>query len=593
MNGMDPGRAIGDSDPEAQDRHVVDELVDVGWLEDGPKLWRTGAGGAVLVDIEPGIAGSVYVRLSQHFSIEVDRLAPARITGFTLVATPGELSTEERSTLRYVVGDELLELLAGDVEGVLPFEVPPLPEDVQHLVLSCTAFEKIHPVFGLDAWAVDYQDSGTQRAADRLRARARPFADVLGRTLGVRPLDSSPDVENWGGVLDLALRLATSPTPVFKLGQATPDVGLDTAGILLDVAGGPRAQDELLPESPGEWATVPAFDLVDVDEVASAQFRVVDDTIEVIVDVDQQDVDQQYGPLRVVLTGESGELSVTDVVFEAGARRATSVFTVPDGDFWVEVRRSELAGRPRWERAAQAAESAVARVGAVLQAAGSAAVAGPGLIAIVNELRSAVVVFEGPALDPLRAQQVADLADDLDSGISIFRHRKPSAAAQLVVELQAVSADLAGAVLDAHDSAMLASLVARLQPIEMLDEVPDFVPLEWLIEELIRPPVATELPDKVPALAVNAEEVPFRVELTDEQTDATGITSIYIEFKDDIVTLTISRQRERAAYKLRIVDSSGQLAYTVSSNPVADTYIAHVEGGRESVKIELTLEARP
>jgi hypothetical protein len=575
MNGTNPGPANGESGRELPGRRLVEDMVDAGWLEDGPKLWRTETGGATLVDIKPGIAGSVHVQLGQHLSIDVDRLEPDRLTGFEVIGPQSEVSTAAWDTLRHIGGDQLVAAVSNGSEGLLSFALPRLPEDVQHLARTCTATESMHPIFALDAWAIDYQDPGTQRAAARLRDRAQPFVTVLSETLA--------GAETWAQVFELARALAASSKPVVRIQGSDRALGRDAVDVLLELAGGPRAQRELQPpDALSEWVTVPIFDLVEVDEVERAQFRVVDDTVEVLVDVEDR-----YEALSVVVADDSGELASAPVVFADGTRRGGASLMVSKGDFWVEVHGAEVTGRQRWERAADAASSAVARVVAILQAVGSVAAAGSGSTLLANELRVAAAVLDGPALDPVRAQQVVNLAADLESGVLPFQHRQATIAAQFVVEMQSALADLVATPLDFHDGALLRSLVADTLFAESADQVPDFVPIDWLIEQF---PRTVDLPDKAPALSVNADEKPFRCELTDEQTGGTGITSIYVEFKDDVVTVTISRRRERAAYSLRILDASGQLEHTVSSNPVADLYVAHFEGGSESVRLEIRVK---
>lgn len=607
MNGMNTGATGNEpNEPMTSDTWNSESarvMAELGWHDDGPKLWKSASGGVRLTDIESGLAGDVAIRLTPRLTITVDRLSPDRLTGIEIAGQWHELDAAERSTLAYIAGDEFSQFISSGGEGLLPFELPSLPAPVQHLALAASLAQLLHPIFALDAALLLSTDSNVADASRRLAKSASPFVDALREAVVSQSTATPTDGSGFEAVSVLLNSLANgaqAPGSARDQVERAGDVRLD-ADVIRQIAAVPlsptsTAADARNPD-PAARESIAEYDLVEVDDVQGATAQSVGD--ELVVAVETEGTSEAIFGSTVDRTGRLG---TAEVIFERGSTTGSTVLPRPDGDFWVEIHGSDEPTLERWERAAMYAETAAAQLVAVLQAVGAGRGASEGVTSISAELRALADLYEDVALDPVRAEQARSLVAQLDRGESPFERFPAIRTTELLVAAQPLLQDhLDESQQVSHQSDLLRSLLAQRADTLSTDAIPDFVPsnwpnfvpIDWIVEEFGRSLPETPFPDRALSRSMNsAEDSSHRVELDDAQLDATGISSIVIEFSEQTVTVTVTRDRSRAKYGLRIIEAGEALLVERSENPVADVYVAEFHRAASTVRVELDLGTR-
>lgn len=569
----------------------------LGWYEDGPKLWRSSSGQIRIADIERSFAGNVRVDVSRRIVVLVDRLQLGRLTGLEIAAPHGDLDPSEWAALEYIVGSDLARFIASNREGVLPFRLPPLPLPLQQLALAESLAELIHPIFAVEARRWLDSDVPLAGAAERLAAIATPFIDALFELLEDESLveEQPGSLTRLRSVLaDLHGRVQDGPAD-----ETTRAVSSDPQAADLAVI---RGLCQLASSTTSSGAgvsgmravitsVVPDYDLVEVDHALGATVALTDDAL--VVSVDTGGVTE---PIFASTVNESGRLDTVEVSFESEALIGTARLAHVEGEFWIEVHGAEEPDSERWERAANFAETGAARLVAVVQAIAAGRDATGDVGATAAELRAFADVFEDVAFDLERAEQARRVAEQLEHGVTPFGQLGSVLTSELLTRAQPVLHDflhLKVAQRTSHRDDLLRSLLAERSERLTAEEIPDFVPIDWIVEEFRRSLPETPFPDRALARSMNsADDTSHRVELDDEQLDATGISSIVIEFSEQTVTVTVTRDRSRANYALRIIEAGEALPVERSENPIADVYIAEFHRAASAVRVELDLGTR-
>jgi hypothetical protein len=359
-------------------------------------------------------------------------------------------------------------------------------------------------------------------------------------------------------------------------------------------------RDRHLGKVPHGVRPVPPFDIVDVDDLAEAWIRTVAGQAEVTVTTLDDDTEVWASVVTMLGVHSRAQLRPPN-----GERSATIRLPIPDFDYWIELHSGpdgESGLRP--DRARSYASRLCSMAIAPLQAASG--LLRFGLFQSRGELQlkllDAAEIFEEIADEPAPAEMARRVAaligDDQLAADAVADAWPTSRATQLLISAQPViSAALASDRLEPEDRLVLESLSAspsvssNRQP--SLTTFPDHVPIDWIVEEFGQNLPAAPLPDRALARSMNsADDTSHRVELDDDQLNATGISSIVIEFSGQTVTVTVTRDHSRANYTLRIIDAGEALEVERSENPVADVYVAEFHRAASTVRVELNLGTR-
>ena len=590
-------------------------MVELGWLEDGPKLWRDEDGVCTFSAAEEGFCGFTRIDLGHGIFLDIDRWDLSRILGFTLVPERGaEISPAQRDLIRMFAGDELSDFVEFGGEGIFRGTISPLPVSIRRVAVAELLGNKFHPLWNAEAALAAVSDPVLNALAKQRATVAAPFLEALfhsvsaayrsARLLASAELDLLFElISLFGGALNNS-GVATSKeladfantfTTVELANFDNDATGLERIESKFEddhdsptIVGSERTSDN----DEGIQISIEEFDWVDVDEFKEATYRIIGGRVVVNVDVVEQDL-----PMWAQCVTASGTADAKQLVFGDSSTLGTAELVRPAEEFWVEIHPDDQpATVHRADRARKTAIDLASSVVARIQHDPKALVARQTKI----DIERLIDLFDNSAFDIHATQQALELKRRLQQG-SLGEETEVLGWPQLGVRrLIAAAQPIVQLLLDTDSLSLVdAQLLRGLAPTHGLVPVdrseawwPDFVPFEWLVDsELEKLLIEDQLPRGALAESVRSgSEREYRVELGESASVAGGISSIVIELDDGQFKVTCNLARPGVAPKISLaVTRDGSIVVlTKKSSNFADVYSAPWEGGLGSLRIVLS-----